>query len=71
MVNWGCLGELSVALKDKEYFSVAGETESSAPKSIYSFAQIFLLSLGVTLLPRVTAILANGFFVAWQRERIG
>ena len=41
-VNWGCLGELSVDFKDKEYFSVAGETESSAPKSIYSFAQIFL-----------------------------
>ena len=52
-------------LKDKEYFSVAGETESSAPKSIYSFAQIFLLSLEVKLLPRATAILANGFFVAW------
>lgn len=54
-------------LKDKEYFSVAGETESSAPKSIYSFAQIFLLILGVTLLPllipRATAILANGFLL--------
>ena len=48
-------------LKDKKYFLVAGETESSAPKSIYSFAKIFLLSLEVTLLPRVTAILANGF----------
>ena len=43
-------------LKDKEYFSVAGETESSAPKSIYSFAQIFLLSLGVTLLPTATGV---------------
>ena len=62
-VNWGCLGELSVDLKDKEYFSVAGETESSAPKSMYSLAQIFLLSLGVTLLPRATAILANGFLL--------
>ena len=50
-------------LKDKEYFSVAGETESSAPKSMYSLAQIFLLSLGVTLLPRATAILANGFLL--------
>ena len=50
--------------KDKEYFSVAGETESSAPKSIYLFAQIFLLSLGVTLLPRATAILANGVLLA-------
>ena len=48
-------------LKDKEYFSIAGETESSAPKSIDSFAKIFLLSLGVTLLPKATAILANGF----------
>ena len=26
-------------LKDKGYFSVAGETESSAPKSINSFAR--------------------------------
>ena len=54
-------------LKDKVYFSVAGETDSSAPKSIYSFAQIFFLSLGVTLLPllipRATAILANGFLL--------
>ena len=50
-------------LKDKEYFSIAGETESSAPKSVYSFAQIFLLSWGVTLLPKATAILANGFLL--------
>ena len=50
-------------LKDKEYFSVAGETESSAPKSLYSFAQIFLSSLEVTLLPRATAILANGILL--------
>ena len=50
-------------LKEKEYFSVAGETESSALKSIYSFGQIFPLSLGVTLLPRATAILANGFLL--------
>ena len=71
MVNWGCLGELSVALKDKEYFSVAGETESSAPKSIYSFAQIFLLSLGVTLLPRATAILANGFLLPGNGSGLG
>ena len=50
-------------LKDKEYFSIAGETESSAPKSIYAFGQIFLLSLGVTLLPKATAILANVFLL--------
>ena len=55
-------------LKDKEYFSVAGETESSAPKSIYSFAQIFLLSLEVKLLPRATAILANGFLLPGNKS---
>ena len=55
-------------LKDKEYFSVAGETESNAPKSMYSLAQIFLLSLGVTLLPRATAILRLIFKVADKNQ---
>ena len=70
-VNWGGLGELSVNLKYKEYLSEAGETESSAPKSMYSLAQIFLLSLGVKLLPRATAILANGVLLPGNGSPIG
>ena len=59
-------------LKDKEYFSVVGETEIRVPKSMYLFAQVFPLSLGVTLLPSATALLITGkwfFFlpVKWSR----
>lgn len=37
-----------------------GEMESSAPKSTYSLAQILFLIFELTLLPKATAMLANG-----------
>ena len=46
--------------RDKEYLSLFGEIESRASKSTYSFPQTLFLTLALTLLPKATAMLANG-----------
>ena len=44
---------------DKAYFSDGGATVNNAPKSIYSLAQIFDLSLALTHAPKFIPILVN------------
>ena len=45
----------------KEQTFLEGAIESSAPKSVYSFAQIFALILALTREPRLTAMLEKGW----------
>ena len=57
-----------MGIKQTEYLSLLGEDVRRDPKLMNSLAQILALSLGLTLLPRATTILAKGSLLAGNKS---